>query len=234
MENLIRLEENMVSIGIIGKVEVRPDLAFLNYHVKVITPGAQDSLKKCRLEIVKIREYLKTLKDISFRIDPIKLSPMESHHMPMEQGISGIYAVANILMTMENIQKCDIDKLEDRMAEIFDEMSRLGVNRGNYHGPFMHPEVASVTYGIKDPIDFERQAIEDALIKSRPIADRTATSVGKKIDSVHSVIAGKLDINSVEHSLGSLVPSFVRGSYLSDNPLKTSVSMRVLVNYKCL
>lgn len=234
MENLIRLEDNLISIGIIGKVETRPDLAFLNFHIKVVTPGAQESLKKCRLEVVKMREFLETLKDIKFRIDPIKLSPMESHRMPMDQGIIGIDAAANIILTMENIHKIDVGTLEDRVALILDGMLKMGANIGNYQGPFLHPDMAATTYSIKDPTDFERQAIEDAVTKSRPIAERTATSVGKKIDSVHSVIAGRLDINNIEHSLGSLVAPFIRGSYLSYNPLNTSVSMRVLVNYKCL
>jgi len=230
------LEENVISINLIGKVEAKPDLIRLFLNVKSTKPTVQEALLECREKKAIIVDLLKKIKLTDIFFEGIRI--LEAQQNVSFSGemvdIKLFTVVNNFVVNMEEIEKIKSANLQNKMSEVIAILTRAGCNLGPHTSHFQASGMGFIRYGFKDYKTLEMQAIENAVTEAKKTASDIAGRLNKKITDIHSVRVNKISQNEAYNILG--MDLFGKGNDLfkhtSDTSGEVAVVIPVTVNFK--
>jgi uncharacterized protein YggE len=181
-----------ISVTSSGKATAKPDLALVFMTVRSSSPLAADALEQNNKKVQAVRERLAALgyKEDKVRFTGNRFSPAGGPGIYYGGGQrpTGFDVSNSVLVFIEGPELSDLRQFNSRVSTLLDELSKLGAS------PFELPisrismgGVSVVAFTVKDPSGAQTQASQEALEKSRPIAEEIARRMKVQITGIESV-----------------------------------------------
>jgi len=225
-----------ISVGSVGKVTAKPDLAIIFVSARSSSPLAADALEQNKKKIQEVKAKLLSL---GYKEDQLHFSG--NRFTPAGGGMyytgrdrpSGFDVYNNIYIYLEAADLKNLDEFNARVSQVLDEMGKLGV------GPTTMP-ISSVSMGgasvvafvVKDPAPYENQAYTQAMDKARPIADDIAKRMNVRITGIASVNPSVMSRSAVMGPSNPLeeIPYEYLSSSIDEVPIR--VRLNVVFTFK--
>lgn len=183
---------NVISVSMSGKVRAKPDLCLALLEMRSSAPLAADALQQNEKKVADITTKLKELgiKDSEIHWAGNQFSPSGGGrmYMPGGQRPTG-FEVYNILeIRMKNPDLSNPEKFLARMASLLDELGKIGAG-------MLSPDLSryslggssAIAFAVENPEAYEKQALDNAIERAKPIAEQIAQKMGVKLTGIHSV-----------------------------------------------
>ncbi len=161
----------LISVNGQGKVQAKPDIAYVNLGVVTEAPTAKAAAQANTEAMNKVVNAVKTfgitkeaIKTSNYRVEPVHKYDPHGNQPPTVTG----YKVYNTINVTTN--------LLDKLGQIIDAAVDNGAN-----------SVDSIRFGLKDEDAAVQQAIQKAMDNARDKADTAAKAAGVRIKGVHTV-----------------------------------------------
>jgi uncharacterized protein YggE len=219
-----------ISVNATGKASAKPDVAIISMTVRSTAPLAADALDQNNKRVADIRARLIAL---GYKDKQVKFSG--SHFGPSRGGQyygggqlpPGFDVFNNFYVYIEGPELNDVTQFTKRVSALLDELNKLGATIGNVSN--VGNSMGVLTFSIKDPAPYEKQATAEGLDKARPLADEIARRMKVQITGI--VWASAYPTGRTSMGMPASALDEVPYEYFSSSMEEVPVRVRVDVRY---
>lgn len=183
----------LITVSSTGTVSAKPDMAILTLTIRSSASLAVDAaLQNTR----KTKDVLAALAALGYSSNQYKLTSINfdpaggPYSVLAQNSVTGIEASQILYLFFEGPNMNDESKFNDNVARAIDALGRAGALMGGVPFPYSAIQQGSmVTYTVKDPNPYEKEAVQKATESARLEAQTLAQQLGIQSTDLNRVSA---------------------------------------------
>ena len=185
-------EDHVIKVRGDGVVNAKPDLGILVMSIQSSSPISEEAVAANAEKAKAVDSALAKMgiAPTGYKIGSVVLGhgggPMFG---PSPSGITVYNATQSIYVFIEGADLSDMTKLTKKSAAVIEALRKAGAVPGMAPGPCMMPQMMGglIIYTIKDPDQYERKALQQAIARARQAAHDIAAGLNVQITGVRNV-----------------------------------------------
>lgn len=201
------VQNHTITVSRSGEAHVKPDLGILIMSIRSTSPIADEALAENGRKAKNVESALAAagVAPASYQISSATFGQLGGPRFPGQPDISAYEATQYVYVFFEGADLNDVAQLTEKSAAIIEALRKAGAVPANSGFPMggMAPAAAQgalIIYTIKDPTQYEHQALQVAIGRARDAAQDIATATGVQITGLRNVQSGFLGGNVVPRS----------------------------------
>ncbi|HEV2298928.1 MAG TPA: SIMPL domain-containing protein [Candidatus Acidoferrales bacterium] len=186
-------QDRLIIVSSTGTVSAKADLAILTLTIRSTAPLASDAAAQNARKTKDVQAALATLGYSSnqYKLTSITFAPAGGAYSVLTQNsVTGIQASQFLYVFFEGSSLNDDSKFTHDVAVAIDALGKTGAMLGAAPFPYSAIQQGSaVTYTIKDPDSYEKEAVQKATESSHAEAQTIAQQMGIHISEMYRVSA---------------------------------------------
>jgi uncharacterized protein YggE len=197
------VENHIITISRSGEAYAKPDLGILIMSIQSVSPIADEAVADNATKSKDVETALAGLGfyPTAYQISSVMFGQGGGPGYPGQSDITAYTATQYIYVFFQAADLSDVANLTERSAAVIEALRKAGAvpaNVGVGFGPMMAgPQGAMIIYTIKDPTEYEHQALRVAISRAKAAAQDIAAGLGVQITGIRDVQSGYLAGNVV-------------------------------------
>ncbi len=199
------VQNHIITVSRSGEAFAKPDLGILIMSIRSSSPIADEAVAENGQKAKAVESALANLgiAPAGYRITSVTFGQVGvgGPRFPVQSDITAYDATQYVYVFFEAADLSDVARLTERSAAVIEALRKAGAvpaNAAPQFGPLLAaPQGALIIYTIKDPTQYEHQALEVAISRARDAAQEIATGTGVQITGLRKVQSGYLSGNVV-------------------------------------
>jgi uncharacterized protein YggE len=191
---------HLITVSRSGEAYAKPDLGILVMSIQSSSPIADEAVAANAQKAKAVETALAGLgiAPAGYQITSVTFGQAGGGgaHFAGQSDITAYTATQYIYVLFEAAEINDVARLTQKSAAVLEAMRKSGAipaNIGSQFGPiFVGAPGALIIYTVKDPTQYEHQALQLAISRARDAAQDVATGTGVQITGLRNVQSGFL------------------------------------------
>jgi uncharacterized protein YggE len=221
-----------IHISSTGKTAAKADMAIVFLSTRSSAPLAADALEQNKKKVADVKARLTALgyKDSQVKFSGNRFAPAGGGmYYPGGQRPTGFDVYNNIYIHLDGADLKNLDGFNTKVSLLLDELSKLGASSVNMPiSSFSMGGASIVAFTLKDPGPYEKEAAQQAIEKSRPLAEEIAKRMKVTITGISSVNTtpmGRTSVGGPPNPLDELPHDYLSSS-INEVPVRVRVDVR--------
>jgi uncharacterized protein YggE len=203
------VQNHIITVSRSGEAYAKPDLGILVMSIHSTSPIANEAVAQNAQKAMAAQSALAGLgfAPTGYQITSVTFGQAGGPRFPGQPEITGYEAIQYIYVFVEAADLSDVGRLTEKSAAIIEALRKAGAVPaaiGPSAGPvFPGMQGALIVYTIKDPTQYEHQALQLAISRARDAAQDVATGTGIQIAGLRNVQSSFLSGSNVMPRSGS-------------------------------
>jgi uncharacterized protein YggE len=200
------VENHIITVSRSGEAYAKPDLGILIMSIRSTSPIADEAVADNANKAKDVETALTGLGfgPTAYQISSATMAQGGGPRFPGQSEITAYDATQYVYVFFQAADLSDVAQLTERSAAVIEALRKAGAvpaNTGMGFGPMMPAaQGAMIIYTIKDPTDYEHQALRMAISRAKDAAQDIAAGTGVQITGLRNVRSGYLAGNVVPRS----------------------------------
>jgi uncharacterized protein YggE len=203
------VQNHVITVSRSGEAYAKPDLGILVMSIQSSSPIADEAVAENGEKATAVESALAGLgfAPEGYQITSVTFGPAggPGPHFPGQPDITAYTATQYVYVFFEAADLKDVARLTQKSAAVIEALRKAGAvpaNAGPQFGPVVYgaPPATLIIYTIKDPTQYEHQALQVAIARARDAAQDVATGTGVQITGLRNVQSGYLGGNVMPRS----------------------------------
>jgi uncharacterized protein YggE len=199
------VQNHIITVSRSGEAFAKPDLGILIMSIRSSSPIADEAVAENGQKAKAVESALVNLgiARTGYRITSVTFGQVGAGEprFLVQTDITAYDATQYVYVFFEGADLSDVARLTERSAAVIEALRKAGAvpaNAATQFGPVLAvAQRALIIYTIKDPTQYEHQALEVAIGRARDAAQEIATATGVQITGLRKVQSGYLGGNVV-------------------------------------
>jgi len=207
MEDSQSVQGHVIRVSRSGEAYAKPDLGILLMSIQSTSPIADEAVSANAQKAAASESALAGLGFAPANYQITSVTFGQGGGGPRFSGqtdMAAYTATQYIYVLFEAADLGDVARLTQRSAAVIEALRKAGAvpaNAGNQFGPVLPGAAgALIIYTIKDPAQYEHQALQVAIARARDAAQDVAAGMGIQIAGLRNVQSGYLSGNVIPRS----------------------------------
>lgn len=191
-----------------GEAHAKPDLGILIMSIHSTSPIADEAVAANGKKAKDVESALAGLgfAPAAYQISSVTIGqPGGRPPFPGQTDITAYEVTQYVYVLFQGADLNDVAQLTEKSAAVIEALRKAGAVPANSTGPGAGPIIPAaqgslIIYTIKDPAQYEHQALQVAIARARDAAQDIATAMGVQITGLRNVQSGYLGGNVVPRS----------------------------------
>jgi uncharacterized protein YggE len=196
------VQGHIIRVSRSGEAYAKPDLGILVMSIQSSSPIADEAVAQ---NAQKAKATESALAGLGFAPEGYQITSVTfgqaGPHFPCQSDITAYNATQYVYVLFEAADLNDVARLTQKSAAVIEALRKAGAvpaNTGPQFGPvFSGAPGALIIFTIKDPAQYEHQALQVAIARARDAAQDVATGTGVQITGLRNVQSGFLSGNVI-------------------------------------
>jgi uncharacterized protein YggE len=185
-----RVENHIITVSRGGEAYAKPDLGILVMSIQSTSPIADEAVAENGQKANAVESALAALgfAPEGYKITSVTFAQAGGPRFPGQSDITAYNATQYVYVFFEAADLNDVARLTQKSAAVIEALRKAGAvpaNAGPQFGPVFPG--ALIIYTIKDPTQYEHQALQMAIARARDAAQDVATGLGVQITGLRRV-----------------------------------------------
>jgi uncharacterized protein YggE len=204
-----RVEGHVITASRSGEAYAKPDLGILVMSIQSASAIADEAVAQNGEKAKATQSALAGLgyAPASYQITSVTFGQAGGQHYPGQPEVTVYNATQYVYVFFDAADLSDVARLTQKSAAVIEALRKAGAvpaNAGPQFGPiFPGAPGALIIYTVKDPTQYEHQALQVAIGRARDAAQDVATGTGVQITGLRNVNSGFLAGSNVIPRSGS-------------------------------
>jgi uncharacterized protein YggE len=199
------VQNNIITVSRGGEAYAKPDLGILIMSIQSTSPIADEAVAQNGQKAAAAQSALAALgfPPAGYQITSVTFGQANAPHFPGQSEIAAYDASQYVYVFFEGADLTDVSRLTQKAATVIEALRKAGAvpaNLGGFGGGLPGAPGPLIIYTIKDPTDYEHQALQLAIARARDAAKDIATGTGVQITGLRNVDSSFLYGNVVPRS----------------------------------
>jgi len=200
------VQNHTITVSRSGEAHAKPDLGILIMSVRSTSPIADEAVAENGRKAKNVESALAAVgvPTTEYQISSVSFGQPGGPRFPGQPDVTAYEATQYVYVFFESADLADVAKLTQKSAEIIEALRKAGAVPANSTPGFaaMVPAAqgALVIYTVKDPTQYEHEALQVAISRARDAAQEIATAMSVQITGLRNVQSGYLGGNVVPRS----------------------------------
>jgi uncharacterized protein YggE len=193
------LQNHVISVTRGGDAYAKPDLGIMVMTIRSSAPIAEEAVAENGR---KAKAVESALTGLGFAPNGYKITSVAfgqaggPRYGPSQPEIVAYEASQFVYVFFEASDLTDVAQLTVKTAAVIEALRKAGAAPGNADNPRLPPmQGALIIYTVKDSVEYERQALQQALARAKDAAQDIAKGMGIQITGLRNVRTGGLSGN---------------------------------------
>lgn len=197
------VQGHIITVSRSGEAYAKPDLGILVMSIQSTSPIADEAVKANGQKAQATESALAGLgfAPDGYQITSVTFGQAGSARFSGQSDITAYNATQYVYVFFNAAALSDVASLTEKSAAVIEALRKSGAvpaNSGPQSGPiFVGGSGALIIYTVKDPTQFEHQALQVAIGRARDAAQDVATATGVQIAGLRNVQSGFLGGSNV-------------------------------------
>jgi len=189
---------HIITVSRSGEAYAKPDLGILIMSIRSTSPIADEAVSENATKAKDVETALSGLGfgPTAYQVSSVTMGQGGGPRFPGQSDFAAYDATQYIYVFFEAADLNDVAHLTERSAAVIEALRKAGAvpaNAGAGFGPVMPAaQGAVIIYTIKDPTDYEHQALRVAISRAKDAAQDIAVGTGVEIAGLRNVQSGYL------------------------------------------
>lgn len=203
------VESHIIKVSRSGEAYAKPDLGILVMSIQSTSAIADEAVAANAQKAQATESALAGLgfMPTGYQITSVTFGQGGGPRFPGQADITAYNATQYVYVFFEAADLNDVARLTQKSAAVIEALRKAGAvpaNAGPQFGPtFPGASGALIIYTVKDPVQYEHQALQVAIARARDAAQDVATGMGIQIAGLRDVQSGFLGGSNVMPRSGS-------------------------------
>jgi len=200
------VQNHIITVSRSGEAYAKPDLGILVMSIQSTSPIADEAVAENGRKATAVESGLASLgfAPEGYQITSVTFGQAGGPRFPGQPEIAGYNATQYVYVFFEAADLNDVARLTQRSAAVIEALRKAGAVPANTNAQF-GPAIpgapgALIIYTIKDPTQYEHQALQMAIARARDAAQDVATGTAVQITGLRNVDSGFLGGNVMPRS----------------------------------
>ncbi len=200
------VQSHIIRVSRSGEAYAKPDLGILVMSIQSSSPIADEAVAQNAQKAKATESALAGLgfAPEGYQITSVTFGEAGEPRFPGRSEIAAYNATQYVYVLFEAADLNDVARLTEKSAAVIEALRKAGAvpaNAGPQFGPvFSGAPGALIIFTIKDPTQYEHQALQMAISRARDAAQDVATGTGVQITGLRNVQSGFLGGNVIPRS----------------------------------
>ncbi len=202
------VRNHIITVSRSGEAYAKPDLGILIMSIRSSSPIADEAVSQNGQKATAAQSALAKLgfAPSDYQITSVTFAQAGSGglHFPDQPEVASYDAIQYVYVFFGAAELSDVGHLTEKTAAVIEALRKAGAVPANA-GPQFIPipaaaQGALIIYTVKDPTQYEHQALQMAIARARDAAQDIAAGTGVQISGLRNVQSGYLSGNVVPRS----------------------------------
>jgi uncharacterized protein YggE len=200
------VQNHVITVSRSGEASAKPDLGILIMSIRSSSPIADEAVAEDARKAKAAQSALATLgfAPAAYQVTSVTFGQAGGPRFPGQPEVTAYEATQYIYVFFEAADLVDVARLTEKSATVIEALRKAGAVPANT-GPAFGSVVpgaqgALIIYTVKDPAQYEHQALQVAIARSRDAAQDIAVGTGVRITGLRNVQSGYLGGNVMPRS----------------------------------
>jgi len=202
------VENHIITVSRSGESHAKPDLGILIMSIRSSSPIADEAVAQNGQKAAATEVALAKLglAPADYQISSVTFAQAGAGlpHFPGQNEIAAYDATQYVYVFFGAADLSDVGKLTQKTAAVIEALRKAGAVPASSGPPYVLMPAAAqgtlIIYTIKDPAQYEHEALQVAISRARDAAQEIATGAGVQITGLRNVQSGYLAGNVVPRS----------------------------------
>jgi uncharacterized protein YggE len=196
------VQDHIITVSRSGEAYAKPDLGILVMSIQSTSASAEEAVAANGQKAAAVEGALSGLgiAPAGYQISSVTFGQVVGPRFPGQAEVAAYNATQYVYVLFEGAELSDVARLTQRSAAVLEALRKAGAMPANNAqlGP-VGPGASSalIIYTVKDPTQYEHQALQVAIGRARDAAQDVATGVGVQIAGLRNVQSGYLSGSGV-------------------------------------
>jgi uncharacterized protein YggE len=200
------VQNHIITVSRSGEAYAKPDLGILVMSIQSSSPIADEAVAENGKKAAAAESALSGLgfAPAGYQITSVTFGQAGGPRFPGQPDVTAYDATQYVYVLFEAADLNDVARLTQKSAAVIEALRKAGAvpaNAGPQLGPvFPGAPGALIIFTIKDPTQYEHQALQVAIARARDAAQDVATGTGVQITGLRNVQSSYLSGNVMPRS----------------------------------
>ncbi|HEV2418817.1 MAG TPA: SIMPL domain-containing protein [Terriglobia bacterium] len=188
-------EDQMITVTRGGTAYAKPDVGILIMTIQAYAPVAGQAVAANEQKAAAVKSALEALGYSAdrYKLSSVVLSAPVPPYNPYPPSTQEVEAERYVYVFFDGPQLSDLEQMTGSAASAIEALQKAGAVPDHMPTTFRSPgpmQTATIIYTIKNPEEWESQALQQAVKRTRAAAEAIAAQMQVQITGVRSVRAG--------------------------------------------
>jgi len=185
------MQNHVISVSRGGDAIAKPDLGIMVMTIRSSAPIAEEAVAENGRKVKAVEAALTTLGYTAqgYRITSVAFGQAGGpRYGPVQPEVVVYEASQYVYVFFEAADLTDVAQLTKKTAAVLEALRKAGAVPANAASPMLSQAQGTlITYTVKDPVEYERQALQKAIGRARDAAQDVAKAMGVQITGLRNI-----------------------------------------------
>jgi uncharacterized protein YggE len=196
------VQDHVITVSRSGEATAKPDLGILMMSIHSSSPIADEAVTENGRKVKDVQSALAGLEfgPSAFQISSVTLGQAGGGRFPGQAEVTAYEATQYVYVFFEGADLNDVGHLTTKAASVIEALRKAGAVPASSMGFAPMAQESLIVYTIKDPTQYENQALRMAISRARAAAQDIAAGTGVQLGGLLNVQSGYLGGNVIPRS----------------------------------